>query len=52
MATTEISENSVNYTIPDNYKELEPILKENPDRFVVFPIKYHEIWSHYKKSSS
>ena len=50
MATSEISENSVNYTIPDNYKELEPILKENPDRFVVFPIKYHEIWSHYKKA--
>ena len=50
MATSEISENSVNYTIPDNYREIEPILKENPDRFVVFPIKYHEIWSHYKKA--
>lgn len=22
----------------------EPILQENPHRFVLFPIKYHEIW--------
>ena len=39
MATSEISENSINYTIPDNYKELEPILKENPI-VLCFPIKY------------
>lgn len=28
-------------------KELEadePILQENPHRFVLFPLKYHEIW--------
>jgi ribonucleoside-diphosphate reductase beta chain len=28
----------------------EPILAENPDRFVLFPIKYHKIWEWYKKS--
>lgn len=22
----------------------EPLLQENPNRFVLFPIKYHEIW--------
>ncbi|KUI60528.1 Ribonucleoside-diphosphate reductase small chain [Cytospora mali] len=27
----------------------EPILKENPQRFVMFPIQYHEIWQMYKK---
>ncbi len=28
----------------------EPILAENPDRFVLFPIKYATIWEWYKKS--
>ena len=27
----------------------EPLLKENPNRFVLFPIKYNEIWEFYKK---
>merc|ERR1719443_1308805 len=33
-------------------KELEkqdPLLKENPHRFVMFPIQYHEVWEMYKK---
>lgn len=28
---------------------IEPLLKENPKRFVIFPIKYHDIWQMYKK---
>jgi ribonucleoside-diphosphate reductase beta chain len=28
----------------------EPLLAENPDRFVLFPIKYDRIWNEYKKS--
>tara|TARA_B100000795_G_C22806251_1_gene445055 strand:+ start:2820 stop:3785 length:966 start_codon:yes stop_codon:yes gene_type:complete len=28
----------------------EPILQENPNRFVLFPIKHHKIWEMYKKS--
>ena len=28
----------------------EPILEENEQRFVLFPIKYHEVWRHYKKA--
>lgn len=28
----------------------EPMLAENPDRFVLFPIKYGTIWEWYKKS--
>jgi ribonucleoside-diphosphate reductase subunit M2 len=30
----------------------EPILKENAQRFVLFPIKYHEIWQMYKKAEA
>jgi len=30
--------------------DIEPLLKENPNRFVIFPIKYHDMWSHYKKA--
>lgn len=29
--------------------ELEPLLRENPKRFVIFPIKYKDIWDMYKK---
>lgn len=30
----------------------EPILKENKDRFVLFPIKHHDIWEMYKKAEA
>ncbi|KAB8360653.1 hypothetical protein FH972_024391 [Carpinus fangiana] len=30
----------------------EPLLRENPNRFVLFPIKYHEIWQMYKKAEA
>ncbi|KAI9875220.1 MAG: Ribonucleotide-diphosphate reductase (RNR), small subunit [Pleopsidium flavum] len=30
----------------------EPLLRENPHRFVLFPIKYHEIWQMYKKAEA
>src|SRR5665213_1995961 len=30
----------------------EPILKENKDRFVLFPIKHQEIWEMYKKAEA
>jgi ribonucleoside-diphosphate reductase beta chain len=28
---------------------VEPILEENENRFVIFPIKHHDIWEWYKK---
>ena len=31
---------------------VEPILKDNPDRFILFPIKYEEVWSMYKKAEA
>ena len=27
----------------------EPILQENPNRFVIFPIEYNDIWEYYKQ---
>ncbi|WP_411029552.1 ribonucleotide-diphosphate reductase subunit beta [Spongiimicrobium sp. 3-5] len=30
-------------------KAIEPILEENEDRFVIFPIKHHDLWEWYKK---
>ena len=29
--------------------QTEPILQENKNRFVIFPIKHHDIWEWYKK---
>lgn len=29
--------------------QLEPLLRENTKRFVIFPIKYPDIWEMYKK---
>ena len=31
---------------------MEPILKENPNRFVLFPIEHDDIWAFYKKSEA
>ncbi|NP_001080772.1 ribonucleotide reductase M2 polypeptide [Xenopus laevis] len=30
----------------------EPLLKDNPHRFVIFPIQYHDIWQMYKKAEA
>ncbi|KAH8702752.1 ribonucleoside-diphosphate reductase-like protein subunit M2 [Phaeosphaeriaceae sp. PMI808] len=30
----------------------EPLLQENPNRFVLFPIKYHDVWQMYKKAEA
>ena len=30
-------------------KTTDPILSENPNRFVLFPIQYDDIWKMYKK---
>ena len=38
--------------MPENGKALEPILKENKDRFVLFPIEHDDIWEFYKKAEA
>lgn len=35
-----------------NKEFIEPILQENPNRFVIFPIQYHDIWEFYKQHES
>ena len=36
----------------ENTQVPEPILQENADRFVIFPIEHHDIWEWYKKSEA
>lgn len=36
----------------DAEEQDEPLLMENKKRFVLFPIKYHEIWQMYKKAEA
>lgn len=31
---------------------IEPILEENKDRFVIFPIQHHDLWEWYKKQEA
>ncbi|XP_037046992.1 ribonucleoside-diphosphate reductase subunit M2 isoform X1 [Bradysia coprophila] len=32
--------------------QLEPLLRENPRRFVIFPIQYEDVWQMYKKAEA
>lgn len=32
--------------------QIEPILQENKNRFVIFPIQHHDIWEWYKKQEA
>src|SRR6056300_869224 len=36
----------------EDYSLPEPILEENANRFVIFPIEQHEIWDMYKKQQA
>jgi len=35
-----------------NQSAVEPILQENKDRFVLFPIEHHDIWKFYKQAEA
>src|SRR6056297_3768813 len=50
-AATE-KDTDVNSEIPTNVVPDEPILRENKDRFVLFPIKHNDIWKYYKQSEA
>jgi len=44
---------SVLQTVPSTADaEVEPLLKPNPGRFVIFPIKHQDIWMFYKKAEA
>ncbi|CAG5118981.1 unnamed protein product [Candidula unifasciata] len=46
------SKESVKSTAAVKVLQEEPLLKENPGRFVIFPIQYHDIWQMYKKAEA
>jgi ribonucleoside-diphosphate reductase subunit M2 len=51
-APLQVGGNAKMSRISEEWKELEkddPLLKENPNRWVMFPIKYPQIWEMYKK---
>ncbi|EXF82227.1 ribonucleotide reductase [Colletotrichum fioriniae PJ7] len=53
--TQEVIKNENKIVIAPGIKEQEkdePLLQENGQRFVLFPIKYHEIWQMYKKAEA
>ena len=33
-------------------RQTEPLLMDDPNRFVIFPIKHHDIWTFYKNSEA
>ena len=39
-------------TMKENYSLPEPILQENPNRFVIFPIEHQDIWEMYKNQEA
>ncbi len=46
VTTKKVKKFPINST---NMSQVEPILQENKNRFVIFPIKHHDIWEWYKK---
>ncbi len=47
--TTKETQMSMDALLPADVEAAnEPLLKENKDRFVIFPIQHHDIWSFYK----
>ena len=45
------TENEASAQSPDDL-EIEPLLRPNPQRFVIFPIQYQDIWQMYKKAEA
>jgi ribonucleotide reductase beta subunit family protein with ferritin-like domain len=36
----------------EEYFEKDPLLTENPNRFTIFPIRHHNLWTLYKKAQA
>ena len=43
---------AIEEVLPENTSVVEPILEDNPNRFVLFPIEHNDIWNYYKKSEA
>lgn len=52
VLVTKPTQKSLNASTLTAEEHDEPLLQENPNRFVLFPIKYHEIWQMYKKAEA
>lgn len=50
--TSKNKEVDIDEVLPENTTVEEPILKENENRFVLFPIQHNDIWQFYKKSEA
>ena len=48
----EQTQTSIEEVLPENTAVTEPILEDNPNRFVLFPIEHNDIWNFYKKSEA
>lgn len=49
---TDASNIKLNEELDNNISTEEPILKDNPNRFVLFPIQHSDIWEMYKKQEA
>ena len=38
------------FKLEEYLEDYEPLLEDNPNRFTIFPIKYHNLWELYKKA--
>lgn len=47
MSNQEVQNEGENMAVFD--PSIEPLLRENPNRFVIFPIQYPQIWKMYKQ---
>ncbi len=50
--TPKNSEVEIDGVLPENTEVVEPILAENENRFVLFPIRHNDIWKYYKQSEA
>jgi len=47
--TVTVTQMSTKIITPEQERLIEPLLKTNPDRFVMFPLEHDDIWEMYKK---
>ena len=40
---------AIDAVLPENTAVVEPILEDNPNRFVLFPIQHDDIWNFLQK---
>lgn len=50
--TPKNSDVDLDEVLPENTEVVEPILAENKDRFVLFPIVHNDIWKFYKQAEA